>query len=130
MSLITVKSYQNLTEAHIARSLLQSEGIPCYLADEYLANLVPHYNYLLNGIKLQTHTIDAARALEIIEQSETRGLECPHCESNDVIAHTTSFKGWKGKLSLLAAFFIMIFPFYYQQGHRCKNCGNDFSVKL
>lgn len=130
MSLITIHTYQNATEAHLMRSLLESEGIHCYLADEHLSSLVPHYNHLLGGIKLQTHESNAVRAKEILHRAEGANLSCPHCGSEKVMAHTTSFKGLKGKISLLISFLLLIFPFYYQQGHRCQNCGKDFSIKL
>src|SRR5579871_2650702 len=37
--LVTVKSYRDLTEALVGRSLLESAGIPAWIADEHLVRM-------------------------------------------------------------------------------------------
>jgi len=64
--LITIKKYWDITEADLAKSLLDSAGINCFLAN---ANMVATYGLIANamgGIELQVKESDAKKALEIL----------------------------------------------------------------
>ena len=53
MQLVTVATFDNMPEAHIAMGRLKTEGIPCRLADENLVQTDWLYNIAVGGIKLQ-----------------------------------------------------------------------------
>ena len=66
--LITIARFNQLNEAYLVKSRLESEGIECFIPDEMLAKT--HWFYLTGeaGIRLQIKEKDAANALEILEK--------------------------------------------------------------
>lgn len=64
--MITVATFDFLTDARIAMGRLQAEGIPCVLMDENLVQVDWLYSIAVGGIKLQVAPEDAARALEVL----------------------------------------------------------------
>jgi hypothetical protein len=53
MALVTIRHYRDLSEAIVARSLLESCGIDAYLGDENLVRLAWQLSNLVGGIGLQ-----------------------------------------------------------------------------
>jgi hypothetical protein len=47
---VTVRSHRDLTEAFVGRSLLESAGIPAWIADEHLVRMVWFYSNLVGGM--------------------------------------------------------------------------------
>ncbi len=89
---VTVCRYRDLSEAIVAKSLLESAEIDAWIRDENLARLEWQYSNLLGGIRLQVKTEDEAAAREILQQPipETIGFgrdedfaqpRCPACGS-------------------------------------------------
>lgn len=64
--MIVLKGYSTLEQAHLARSLLESEGISAEVLDEGTAVSAP-YLLLSSGIRLAVADEDAPRAREILE---------------------------------------------------------------
>lgn len=64
--MITIATFDFLTDARIAMGRLQAEGIPCVLADENLVQTDWLYSIAVGGIKLQVAPEDVARALEVL----------------------------------------------------------------
>ncbi len=108
--LVTIATFATAIEANLARTKLESEGIECFLADEYRG----HQPYLpVGGVKLQVRDTDAQRAIEILGDSSTLVedaeenlsepeddvLRCPRCNSIAVDSPGFSFlrKKWKCK---------------------------------
>ena len=48
--LVTVRRYRDLAEAYVGRSLLESAGIPAWIADEHLVRMVWFYSNLVGGM--------------------------------------------------------------------------------
>lgn len=61
MPLITIATYSNPTEAHIAKGLLEAEGIRCQLKNEIIAQTLPV------GVELMVAAEDEERAEGILE---------------------------------------------------------------
>jgi RNA polymerase subunit RPABC4/transcription elongation factor Spt4 len=86
--LVTLATYSQLEKAYIATTKLQSEGIPAYVADEYVASL----NYIKPGqVRVVIRESDVERALQILglsEEDRQTGTgeteKCPQCGSRDV----------------------------------------------
>lgn len=64
--LVTIASYSMPYEAHIAKSRLDSEGIPAFMADEHTINMQWLYSNALGGVKLQVPEPYAEAAIEIL----------------------------------------------------------------
>jgi Putative prokaryotic signal transducing protein len=91
---ITVRRYRDLSEAIVARSLLQSAGIRAYLRDENLVRLEWQISNFVGGIRLQVERADETAAAELLtqpipdnvpfdEHAEFAQPLCPRCGSTD-----------------------------------------------
>lgn len=60
--MVTVATFDNMVDAHIALGRLQAEGIRATLADENLVQTDWLYSIAVGGIKLQVADADAGRA--------------------------------------------------------------------
>ena len=65
--LVKVAEFDNANEAHVLRSRLEAEGIPCYLANENLNNLIPGVGF--TRIVLQVPLEASIRAMDIIYEN-------------------------------------------------------------
>lgn len=76
MKLVTLKAVFNTMEAHVLRTKLESEGIPCALFDEHMIGLYHFYDAIFGGIKIKVREQDYERACEIIgKTSEQKTTE-------------------------------------------------------
>jgi DNA-directed RNA polymerase subunit RPC12/RpoP len=123
-------------EADLALSLLASENIEAFLADEHMARAGIYHSALAGGVRLMVKEADAARAMEVLKAAESGELltdrengreggwredletetlaqepetRCPRCGS----AHLER----KGGLRAL-----------FSPGYKCRVCGAKFSL--
>jgi len=87
--LVTVASFPEAIEAHIYRSRLEAEGIPCVTADENIVSNQPWHTIAYGGVKLRVRQTDEKHAREIIQEirgkSNTDTTElCPVCHSDKI----------------------------------------------
>jgi hypothetical protein len=73
--LVTISSYENPTEAHAAKNLLEMEGITAYVADEAVGNWLGYMGTAIGGIKLQVASADAERCVAILARAEAEAAE-------------------------------------------------------
>ncbi|SEL50845.1 Putative signal transducing protein [Olivibacter domesticus] len=138
MEMVTLKVFDNAMEAHLLRTKLESEGIHSFLQDENIVSLNPLYNYAVGGIKLNIQLADAERAKQIIQEIENtpilddydQQISCPQCGSTDLYTNFKSMKGTKGMFSAVISFLMGVFPIYYKNVYKCKNCEKEFKVDL
>ena len=134
MELITIKRFDNLIEAQMMKSKLESENITCFLFDQNMVGLNPLFNVTLGGIKLKVNKTEKEKATKIIEEilqaslvdDKSEVVKCPHCGSEDVYSDFKSMKGVKGILSAIVSFLFLVFPIYYKTVYKCKNCDKEF----
>jgi hypothetical protein len=93
--LTIIRRYRDLSEALVAKSLLEPAGIPAWIRDENLARMEWQYSNLLGGIRLQVEDGNADAALEVLSQpipeaipfnehAEFQQPHCPRCGSIDI----------------------------------------------
>jgi hypothetical protein len=93
--LVTLRRYRDLSEAIVARSLLESAGIAAYLREENLVRLDWQISNAVGGIRLQVEAADAQAAAEFLaqpipdsipfgDQAEFAQPRCPRCGSLDI----------------------------------------------
>jgi hypothetical protein len=98
-TLVTVNRYRDLSQAIVARSLLESAGVAAYLCDENLVRLEWQISNTIGGIRLQVEVAVEAAAKDILAQpippqiafGEEQNFfqpRCPRCDSVDI-----SFEG-------------------------------------
>ena len=124
--LVTIRTYSDVTEAHIAAGLLESAGIPVYL---HGANHVSA-NWMLGlavGVRLQVPIDCENDAREVLENPapvNEQGDLCPVCGSSDVTSATTS-----RKVSLIVTHVFQIpWPFRRDKLH-CNSCKNTWAQR-
>jgi hypothetical protein len=112
---ITVRRYRDLSEAIVARSLLQSAGIRAYLRDENLVRLEWQISNFVGGIRLQVERADETAAAELLtqpipdkvpfdDQDEFDQPLCPRCGSSDI-----TFQG-SSRGAALASLYLLSLP--------------------
>jgi hypothetical protein len=104
--LVTIRQYRDLSEAQVARGVLESAGMPCYLRDDNAVRLEWVWSNLLGGVRLQVRDEDREAAEEILtqpipEQIPLDGNEhfdqprCPSCSRSTFTSRPfTSGSAW------------------------------------
>jgi len=127
--LITLRQYRDLSEAIVARTMLEAAGIPVYLRDENLVRLDWQVSNFIGGIRLQVEDSDAQAATELLNQpvSEFISLDdgvafeqphCPHCDSLEI-----SFEGAGRALAITSTFLFGIPLPLGRKSWVCNDCG-------
>ena len=98
MALVTLRSYTDPIDAELAKSQLESAGIPAVILDQHLASIQWLYSNAIGGVKLKVDESDLDAALDVlrderdadlaeIPESQTPPADgdfCPLCGSSDV----------------------------------------------
>ncbi|AXC10679.1 hypothetical protein ACPOL_1331 [Acidisarcina polymorpha] len=125
---VTVRRYRDLSEAIVARSLLESAGIPVYLRDENLVRLEWQISNFIGGIRLQVEQANAGAAAELLNQpipdTVAFGQEavfaqpvCPQCGSRDI-----TFEG-SSRSAALTSLYLLAMPLPLgKETWRCNSC--------
>jgi ribosomal protein L37E len=74
--LVVVRSYTNVHEAHLAKSVLEARGIEAFIANEHLVSMVWTYSNAIGGVKVVVPEERADEATQIL-QSGADPLEGP-----------------------------------------------------
>lgn len=133
--IVTFESYYDSMLAHIVRTRLEANGIPCFIADENTIGANPLYNQAVGGVKLKVFEKDIEKCrlilasdadLHEIDHFETADdsktfVVCPFCASTNV--DNISENNNNGLLSDLMN---LVNPFYAQKNWHCFNCKQDF----
>lgn len=135
--MVTLKVFDNPVDAHILRTKLESEGIPCYLFDENIIGVNPLLNMAIGGIKLNVSSADLERALEILAESdiatltdnENEAIQCPECGSTAIDNAYNDSRNLKSILSTMLSFLTFTYPIYVNKSYQCKNCEHSFRLK-
>lgn len=65
-NMIEIARFQYPAEAQTLRALLESEGIPCFLKDEFSSQILGTY-VDIGGVKLEIREKDLPKAIELME---------------------------------------------------------------
>ena len=68
--MVTVATFDMPTEAHLAKGLLEANGLTAFLADELTVGVAWHLSNAIGGIKLQVAENDVERATGILATRE------------------------------------------------------------
>ena len=114
-NLVIVATFTYPTELAVIRGRLESEGIECFLKDEYTVQAYNFYSNAIGGIKLQVRESDAERAIQILKEAgyikEQDQSPSPFFSKLDKLTNKMPFIG---KLSIelryviLAAFILVV----------------------
>lgn len=65
---VIVGRFRDLTEAELAKGVLESAGIESFLADDNIVAVAWHYSNAVGGIKLFVRAENAETARELLQQ--------------------------------------------------------------
>ncbi len=74
-NLVAIRKFRDLPEALLAKGLLESAGIECFLTDENMVRINWLISNALGNMRLQVGEADAEAAIEILNQAETGGAD-------------------------------------------------------
>ncbi|MFH1742682.1 MAG: DUF2007 domain-containing protein [bacterium] len=125
--LITVDTFNSVAEAQPLKTSLESEGISCFLCDEFIAqDLWPN---LVGGVKLQVREEDAEKASFILDQEKSGTTDekeetlCPKCNSSNVY-----YEKWNRRLAF-ATWLLMGIPVpVLRHKWKCEECGHQWKM--
>lgn len=121
---VVVASFETSVEAHLARTKLESEGIPCYLTDENIVTMNWLYTQAVGGIRLITDEHNAEQALKILKSMNvgTSSAEniCPRCGAQMHITLASFLLNILGVI--ISCGLIIILAKKPLLHYRCSNC--------
>jgi len=126
--LVTVRRYRDTSEAIVARTVLESAGIFCFLRDENLVRLDWQISNFIGGLSLQVRPEDSEAALELLSQPipesisfESAGkFDQPHCPRCGSIAIT--FEGRSRSAALVSTVMVGLPLPLGGESWRCDAC--------
>jgi hypothetical protein len=127
--LVTVRRYRDTSEAIVARTVVESAGIFCFLRDETLVRMDWQVSNFIGGISLQVRPEDATEAAELLGQPVPASIafegevefvqpRCPHCGSIDI-----TFQGRNRSAALVSTFTLGLPLPLGGESWRCDTCG-------
>lgn len=132
--MVTVAKYRDLSEAIVARSVLEAADIACFLRDENTVRMDWLWSNLLGGLRLQVATADVERAEDLLAQQSPRTIDlgggeefrspvCPQCGSDEIVLHDPGVK--TGAVALLLTGLPLRMPpsSSPEEVWRCLQCG-------
>lgn len=131
-ALVTIATYTDAIEAHIARGRLDAEGITVFVADEHLVWADWLYSNALGGVKLRVAQADVESALIVLQKlqrgtyalTEAAPLHCPACGASDPTEDRRTLR------IAISSLFLMNIPLpFTRQGLRCVQCGHRWHAR-
>jgi hypothetical protein len=135
--IVTFETYYDPMLAHIVRTKLESNNIPCFLADEGMIGVIPIYNQALGGIKIKVFARDIEKCKALIAEDSAlphdfeavpgtdNVVYCPYCGSANV-RHEPTEKSNTGWLEDVISVIQAINPLHSDKNWHCNNCQQNF----
>lgn len=121
--IIVLKTFNSSIEASIAKAKLDEHGIPNFLSEEHLTNLITPL--LSGGVRLHVLEVDAELAKDALNQMEISReddspqlIECPKCHSKRILFV------YRGDLPAE----IVRFTLQLSKRHYCLDCDTEFDT--
>jgi hypothetical protein len=67
--IIVFQRFESAIDANIVKTKLDANGIPCFLTEENLANLIPLQNFLAIGVRLHLFSKDVEWAKSVLNDN-------------------------------------------------------------
>jgi hypothetical protein len=130
--LVTLRQYGDLPGALLARSILESAGIECFLGDDNLIRMDWLWSNLLGGVKLRVRPEDADAAAGLLaldftvrgnpeEGDEHEQSHCPGCHAVGMpFAELNKFAAAAGAVSHRVSVPLS------RRRWKCRSCGHEW----
>ncbi|NIS75711.1 MAG: hypothetical protein GTO08_10630 [Deltaproteobacteria bacterium] len=132
--LVTVATFSDVLEAKIVQSMLESEGIFCFMQDENIIGINWMLSAAVGGVKLKVRESDLNEASLLLSenakmvmvpefasderaQSSDEALRCLECGSDNVVRSQFS------KRAFFLSWIFLGFPIpLFRNSYRCLSC--------
>lgn len=130
MELVTVKESHYTNDLVVLKSKLESEGIKCFIKDEYTSDVLNHLPNIY--AKLQVYKNEIPRVKSIIGNKgigllKNKALNCPHCNSLDILVSDR----YKDKLAFVIRYTVsqLTMSDYrnIKRNYICSKCDSHFT---
>jgi hypothetical protein len=133
--LVTLWRYRDLPEALVAKSKLDSDAVPCFLADFGIVRLDWFWSNAVGGVKLQVADENVEHALALLSEEIPAGFtaeetgeayrqpECSKCHSRYV-----SFEPMYKGVALLALWVLALPLWIPKRLWHCEDCGHEWKA--
>ena len=128
MSFVILNAYSNYVDAHIARGVLEEEGINCWLKDEHTVTIDPILTNAVGGIKIMVYKDQAERAwglLAALKKEQQEKIFCPKCNSHNIELVSTPRKAMNW-ISAITTFFLGDYAITTDKVNHCFDCKHEF----
>lgn len=133
--LVVVRIYDDAMRAHLARCLLENEGVQAFIHDEAIVGLDPILSYAVGGVKLKVQESNLRKAAEILGHVDDRPFQdedgdvraCPKCGSSQLAWITTMERSLNGIVQMFMAMIMAIYPMKARHVLQCGHCGHVFA---
>ena len=129
---IAVASFSQPVQAHLARTKLESEGIPCVVGDEHRIRVDWFLSNAVGGVKLMVPRSEVERARDalrprphlvvVADRDDSDGeMICPRCHTDDVYYSRYNRR--------VAGIFILLLGILFPWRDRrwaCTQCGYEW----
>jgi hypothetical protein len=128
MDFIVLNSYTNYVEAHIAKGVLEEQGIHCWLKDENTVTIDPVLTNAVGGIKIMVGKEDGQKAwdiLSVLKKEQQQATVCPKCGSynTELVSTPRKASNW---FSSIATFLLGNYAIGVNNVHHCFDCKHEF----
>jgi hypothetical protein len=133
-TIVVLRTYYDPMLAHIIRTRLEENGIPCTVEDSMM-NVYAVYNNGAGNIKLKIFQRDVEKAEAILAEDaqlpvepltdEDNVMVCPYCGSNNV-RNALSIPDDTNWLTRTLSSLFKSLPLGDDEEWHCFNCGKDF----
>jgi Putative prokaryotic signal transducing protein len=71
--LVTIQSFRELPEAMLAKGMLNSAGIECFLVDDNTGHMLGFISNVIGGIRMKVNKVDAEAAMALLARAANSG---------------------------------------------------------
>lgn len=124
MDYLPLKICDSSIDAHLVKNKLERENIPCFLTNENITNLFPHYFGILgSGVQVLVHKDDYNKAKKLIAPKVNQ-IICPNCKSENI---SSELEKPKNKLLIGAIIILLAMPAgNLLNKYICRECKTAF----
>jgi len=131
---VTVRAFSMPWQADVARTALETQGIPVSVADANTVGVNWLYSNAIGGVRVQVPEEFAKQAIEILS-SQVESIDVPAEEEDDTVTcprcgkHKTTIVR-KGRRWAFLSWLLAGFPLFYPpKMYQCKDCGETWKYK-
>ena len=121
--MVTIARFSKAEDAHLLRMRLEAGGIPAFVQDEHLVQVIWFYSDAIGGIRVQVAEEDVAKARKLMKEEgappdPALAMRCPFCNSSE-----TEVNELPRRLAFLSILLVHFPLFPARRQYRCRSCG-------